>query len=97
MIGGRHLAVAALEVERGVAKVFRRTLPAPDLLRLAAFVDAGNAYDDLGRDLADELEVGAGVGVRLATPIGMVRLDVAYPLTADDPRPRLHFTVGPDL
>ncbi len=93
MIGGRHLAVAALEVERGLGKVFRRTLPAPNLLRLAAFVDAGNAYDDL----ADEVEVGAGLGVRLATPIGMVRLDVAYPLTADDPRPRLHVTVGPDL
>ncbi len=97
VIGGRHLAVAGLEIERGVAKVFRRTLPAPDLLRLAAFVDAGNAYDELAGELADELEVGAGLGVRLATPIGMVRLDVAYPLTADDPGARLHFTVGPDL
>ncbi|MCP3960594.1 MAG: outer membrane protein assembly factor [bacterium] len=97
VIGGRHLAVAGLEIERGLSKVFRRTLPAPDLLRLAAFVDAGNAYDDFGSDFGDEIEVGAGLGVRLATPIGMVRLDLAYPLTADDAKPRLHFTVGPDL
>ncbi len=93
VIGGRNLAVAGLEIERALSRVLRRRLPRPDLLRLAAFVDAGNAYNDF----AEKVEIGCGLGVRLATPIGMVRLDVGYPLTAEDPQPRLHFTVGADL
>ena len=43
----------------------------------AAFVDAGNAFNDK----LDKIFVGAGVGVRWLAPFGSVRLDVAWPVS----------------
>ena len=57
----------------------------------ALFVDSGDAFDGRG-DL--NLKTGVGVGVRWRSPVGLVRLDVAYPLDADSPSPRLHFGIG---
>lgn len=63
--------------------------------RVASFVDSGNAFDSA----SVPLKVGAGVGVRWISPVGPVRLDVAWPL--DNPNnnnaPRLHFFMGPAL
>ncbi|HZM36063.1 MAG TPA: BamA/TamA family outer membrane protein [Burkholderiales bacterium] len=56
---------------------------------IAAFVDAGNAWDT-GTDF--DPAVGAGIGARFRTPIGPVRLDVAYGEDVDSWR--LHFSVG---
>jgi translocation and assembly module TamA len=60
-----------------------------DSLGLATFVDAGNAFDVLS-DF--KLAVGYGVGVRVKTPIGPFRLDVAY--GEQSRQVRLHFSVG---
>ena len=56
---------------------------------VAAFVDAGDAVDSAS-DLS--LAVGVGVGMRVRTPIGPFRLDVAYGDRTDSVR--LHFSVG---
>lgn len=60
----------------------------------AAFVDAGDAFR--GNDFS--LNVGAGLGVRWKSPVGVLRLDFAYPVhTRLDGSFRIHLTMGPDL
>jgi len=59
----------------------------------ATFLDAGNATAELG----EPLERGAGVGARWLSPIGLVRLDVAWALSEPGTPWRIHLTVGPDL
>jgi len=60
----------------------------------AVFTDFGNAFDP---DFTREAEVGAGLGVRWRSPIGQIRLDVAFALTKEGDPPRLHIVIGPDL
>jgi outer membrane protein assembly complex protein YaeT len=69
--GGNVLAVANVEVR----------VPSPVLrsrLRLAAFVDAGGVWQRGAADRAAVIRVTPGVGLRVATPLGPARLDVAY-------------------
>lgn len=70
--GGNTLAVAQVELR----------VPAPvwsSRLRLAAFIDAGTLYERGKTDFAPVLiRVTPGVGLRLNTPLGPARLDVAY-------------------
>jgi outer membrane protein insertion porin family len=67
--GGNTLAVANVELR----------LPSPvfgSRLRLAAFVDAGGAWQRGDRDPV--IRVTPGIGLRVATPLGPARLDMAY-------------------
>jgi len=51
----------------------------PSRLRLAAFVDAGELWDQTATGLIPSgLKVTPGVGLRVGTPLGPLRLDVAY-------------------
>ncbi|RTE85967.1 MULTISPECIES: autotransporter assembly complex family protein [Gammaproteobacteria] len=81
--GGRHLVVASAEIDYEFRPKWR----------LAAFIDAGNAFNDI----SDSMKVGVGFGVRWQTPIGPIRFDLASGL--DDPGDslRLHLVIGPDL
>ena len=83
VIGGRYLVFGGIEYEH----YFN------DRWGAAVFVDAGNAIDDLD----DDLEQGAGFGLRWKSPIGPVRVDIANAVTADDQPWRLHLNIGPDL
>jgi outer membrane protein assembly complex protein YaeT len=47
-------------------------------LRLASFVDAGGMWDREGPKSGRVIRVTPGVGLRIATPLGPARLDVAY-------------------
>ena len=60
-----------------------------DLIGAAAFVDVGDAFDQLS-DLRPA--AGYGIGARVRTPIGPFRLDVAYGQRTRGVR--LHFSVG---
>jgi translocation and assembly module TamA len=82
LASGRSLATASVEVAR---PIFERR---PEFW-WAAFVDAGNAADTWG-DLQPAL--GYGVGVRWRSPVGPLRLDLAY--GQDVQRFRLHLSVG---
>lgn len=84
LVGGKVLAVASLETDFEVIPSWR----------IAAFGDAGNAAADFG-SLTWEYSV--GTGIRWASPLGMLRLDFAFPLTDPDRRLRLHLILGPDL
>ena len=91
-IGGRFLAVGSLEVERVIYGNWSA----------AVFTDFGNAFDP---DYPpQEVNQSVGVGLHYRTPIGQVRLDLAFALTKDNdtnlwglPPSRLHFIIGPDL
>ena len=62
---------------------------------IAAFVDTGDAFsgfDDYRQ------RVGAGIGARWRSPVGMVRVDLGVPLHDDDASGiELHIVIGPDL
>lgn len=69
--GGNSLAVANIELR----------VPSPILssrLRLAAFVDAGGVWQRGPNERTAVIRVTPGVGLRVATPLGPARLDVAY-------------------
>jgi outer membrane protein assembly factor BamA len=70
--GGNALLVANAEV-RVPAPLF------PDRLQVAAFVDVGQVYVRQ-QDLVSfkSVRVTPGVGFRITTPLGPVRVDVAY-------------------
>ncbi|HET9679255.1 MAG TPA: autotransporter assembly complex family protein [Gammaproteobacteria bacterium] len=86
VVGGRYLAVASVELERRFKGDWNKW-------RLAVFVDAGNAMNNW--DV--EPEVAAGFGVRWETPVGMLRIDLAQPLTEPGASWQLHLSLGPDL
>lgn len=60
-------------------------------LRLAVFGDVGNAYD---KNFTNETKFGAGVGVRWASPVGQVRVDVATGVNEPGNAIKLHFFIG---
>ncbi len=82
VVGGKHTVLASLEYEQ---RLFGNW-------GVAVFVDSGGAFNAF----AEGIETGAGIGLRWASPIGMVRVDVAAAVSQDNAL-RLHFTLGPDL
>src|SRR5262249_38571995 len=84
VIGGPALVVSSVEVDR-------RVLPR---WFLAAFTDYGNATNTLS---LSGLEQSVGVGIRFLAPIGLIRVDVAMPVSRSGAPIRLHFSIGPDL
>lgn len=83
VIGGTELATASIEVDRLFTKSWGAAL----------FVDAGDAVDGGRLDP----KVGAGIGLRWVSPIGMLRFDIAWPLEPGLDDWHIHFSIGPDL
>jgi len=84
VIGGRNLLVGSTEVEH----YFTRNWG------MAAFVDAGNAFN--GTDYRPK--IGAGLGVRWLSPVGMIRVDLGTPIhNKDEHGMQLHIVIGPDF
>jgi translocation and assembly module TamA len=82
VVGGRVLATGSVELEHPLSNKL------PGLLG-AVFVDAGNAADHW-RDLRPVF--GYGVGVHYRSPIGPLRVDLAY--GEDVKQFRLHISIG---
>jgi translocation and assembly module TamA len=61
---------------------------------VAAFFDAGNAFNDWG---APRLKRGAGIGLRWYSIAGPVRVDIAQALDIEGHPWQLHFTIGTPL
>jgi translocation and assembly module TamA len=81
VVGGKHLLVGSVEIERAITRSWA----------LAAFYDVGNAFNHFGKI---DPQHGAGLGIRLYTPVGPIRLDLAYQLGVKDPDFRIHLSVG---
>ena len=71
--GGRSYAVVSAEARVKIT----------DSIGLVPFVDAGTVSEKMFPDFSD-VRVGAGLGIRYATPFGPIRLDVAVPLNRYD-------------
>ena len=84
LTGGQILAVGSAEYNYEFRPGFRGAL----------FTDVGNAYD---KDFDTETKVGVGVGIRWASPVGVVRVDVAAGVTEESIPIRLHFFIGSSL
>lgn len=78
--GGRYLLSQRLELERMLSEKHG----------IAIFYDFGNSFNDWEKL---QLEQSLGLGWRWRSPIGTLRLDLAFPLGADQ-EPRLHFSFG---
>ncbi|QBQ56459.1 outer membrane protein assembly factor [Nitrosococcus wardiae] len=83
VVGGRNLFVGSLEYEYRLL----------DKWAVATFYDAGNAFNDFSLDL----QQGAGVGIRWISPVGPIRVDLAWALSKPGTPFRLHVYLGPDL
>jgi translocation and assembly module TamA len=79
IVGGRRLAVGSVEYTHWIGEAWG----------LAVFADAGNAWD---KGTTFEPALGYGVGVRVRTPIGPIRGDLAY--GEETGSFRIHFSVG---
>jgi translocation and assembly module TamA len=83
VIGGKYEAIASAEYEHYFLPKWGA----------AVFVDAGDAFTQ-----QFDTNVGAGIGVRWKSPVGLVRLDIARPVVSDfDHSWRVHLVIGPDL
>jgi translocation and assembly module TamA len=83
VVGGRYLLSASLEYEYPIRGAWSAAL----------FVDAGNAFDAW----SDGLKRSAGIGLRWRSPVGPIRLDLAFPEDQSRDSFRIHFSMGPDL
>ena len=83
-VGGQANAVASLEYNYQFIENWRA----------AVFADAGNAYNE---DFSNDTEYGVGLGVRWASPIGPVRIDVASGISDPGKPIRVHFFIGSSL
>jgi len=91
-IGGEAMFVATaeevmtlLEDERG-----------RPILKGSMFYDVGNVWRRID-SIGESFKSGAGVGARVNTPIGPVRLDIGYPISdveEGDRKPRFHFNIS---
>ncbi|MDZ7750708.1 MAG: autotransporter assembly complex family protein [Gammaproteobacteria bacterium] len=84
VVGGKHLITASIEYEHPLWN---------EDWWGAAFVDAGNAFD------TDDIRVkqGYGGGLRWYSPVGRIRLDIAFPDDTSEDEWRIHFGLGVDL
>ena len=88
-IGGESMLVGNIEY----------LYPVIDLLKVALFYDVGNVWPKVGEIGSGGYKSGTGLGVRLKTPIGPVRLDYGFPLSKEPGEPakgkgRFHFSLS---
>lgn len=84
LIGGQALGIGSLEYNYQFKPGWRA----------AVFADAGNAYDE---KFSNPTKYGVGLGVRWASPVGPIRIDVGAGISEDSIPIRLHFFIGPPL
>ncbi|MFC1237139.1 autotransporter assembly complex family protein [Vibrio sp. F74] len=83
LIGAKYMATSTLEYQYRIKGDWW----------LAAFVDAGDAWS-----ATPEAKIGTGFGVRWASPVGPIRLDLAWGLAEESgDQFRVHFALGPEL
>jgi translocation and assembly module TamA len=85
IVGGKYLAVVSAEYEY----YFKPNWG------IATFIDTGDAFSDFS-DYRQK--TGVGFGVRWRSPVGMVRVDLGFPVHDDEHHGvELHVVIGPDL
>ncbi|MCK6371992.1 MAG: autotransporter assembly complex protein TamA, partial [Gammaproteobacteria bacterium] len=70
VVGGSHQLIGSVELDQLIASNWS----------VAAFADTGNAFDSFS---SVRTKTGVGAGLRWYSPLGPVRLDLAFPLDKD--------------
>lgn len=85
-VGGEFLALLSSEIR----------LPLPGPFRLALFADVGQVWSDKTEIEFEDLELAAGPGLQVSTPVGPLRGDVGLRLGPGDDRPgwAAHVSIG---
>lgn len=83
VVGGKMLAVGSVEYQYYLT---------PDW-RMAIFTDAGNAFN---RHHFKPVQ-SVGTGLHWLSPVGAVRIELAYGLSEDNPPWRIHISMGAEL
>ena len=83
-LGGRSVIEAGLELRWRFLGDFG----------LVPFIEAGGVFDSSVPDFSEDIDVGAGIGLRYYSPIGPLRLDLATPLTPDDDDDAIQFYIS---
>ena len=86
LVGGQYLTVGSLEYNYAVS----------DNWRLALFVDKGAVTNSYKKGEVD-WKTGVGPGIRWVSPLGPLRLDLAFAVSDSGSPWRIHFSVGPGL
>jgi outer membrane protein insertion porin family len=68
--------------------------PVYDIVSGVAFMDCGNVWIESYTWKLNEIRYSLGLGIRIRTPIGPVRLDAARPIFDDETKIQVHFSVG---
>jgi translocation and assembly module TamA len=82
-IGGSRLLTGSVEMDWRIRERWSGAL----------FLDAGNVGED---NLLSDLPWSLGFGARWYSPVGPIRVDLAFPQQGDNDF-RLHISMGPDL
>jgi outer membrane protein insertion porin family len=83
-IGGLSLLEGSVEIR----------YPVVGLLSGVVFGDFGNVWTESYKYKLSDLHYAAGLGIRLATPIGPIRMDVARPVSDVEKKIQFHVSVG---
>lgn len=95
VIGGKHLLLANLQLERRI--------PSYPNIAIAGFVDCGNAINNFSKLFKNQLAIGAGGGLLYYTPIGSINFYLAKPIKLPlslyryNKHIRIHLTFVADL
>ncbi|MBI4354964.1 MAG: outer membrane protein assembly factor BamA [Candidatus Omnitrophica bacterium] len=85
-IGGEAMAIGNIDL----------VIPLVENIKGTVFFDAGNVWRRVNQ-FGEDFKLGTGIGARIKTPIGPVRLDLGFPLNPDDneeQRLRFHFNIS---
>jgi outer membrane protein assembly complex protein YaeT len=84
-LGGRYLAEFSAELR----------FPLYRILGGVVFIDGGNIWQEYG-EIPQGLRWGSGVGLRLRSPLGSIRLDYGFKLAREEDEPvgAFHFAIG---
>ncbi|MDI6848858.1 MAG: translocation/assembly module TamB domain-containing protein [Candidatus Saccharicenans sp.] len=84
--GGEAMLVTNQELRFPIYKIFRGVI----------FLDAGNVYSRLSDFNPGRLRTGAGFGLRIDSPLGLVRIDYGFNLKPrwDEPKSTLFISIG---
>lgn len=83
LVGGSYLAVGSLEYRFPVTKNWK----------IAVFSDVGTATDSF----SEPLSISTGGGLVWSSPVGPIRLYLAFPLSDSESSFKIHFMIGPEL
>lgn len=83
-IGGNTMLEGSLELR----------FPVYDILSGVVFVDAGNVWRNPMHFDLDDLYYDTGIGLRLKTPVGPVRMDMAFPVFNKKSKGQFYISLG---